>query len=365
MIIGQDIQQFSLNLWSLWVDAAPWLLFGLLLAGVVKAWLPATLMNRWLGGRGIGPIIKAAILGTPLPLCSCSVLPAAMTLRRSGGSKGATVSFLIATPENGIDSIALSYVLLGPFMTVVRPIAAIFSAVLAGVLTEYVVVEGDGPAPIAAKSDCHGGCCCQSGKTTQATPKSPWQKCVGGMTYALVDLLRDIAGWLLVGFLMAAAVQTLVPHESLVGWGSGLPAMLAVMLVGVPMYSCATSSTPIAAAMLVAGVSPGTVLVFLLAGPATNIGTMGIVRRELGWGTLLTYLTGICGGALAMGLLTDFVVAQTHLRVVAQAGHAAEILPSWLSVSAAVFLIAAAILPRIYRRKTPAPCPTGATEAQT
>jgi uncharacterized membrane protein YraQ (UPF0718 family) len=198
MTTVQYIQLFAFNLWSLWVDAAPWLLVGLLLAGVVKVWLPAALMNRWLGGRGMGSIIQAAILGTPLPLCSCSVLPAAMTIYRSGGSKGATVSFLIATPENGIDSIALSYVLLGPFMTVVRPVAAIFSAVLAGVLTEYVVAKGDKPKPGKTDTNCGGGCCCHAAKSAEAERKSFWKTLVGGLVYALSDLLRDVVGWLLV-----------------------------------------------------------------------------------------------------------------------------------------------------------------------
>jgi hypothetical protein len=348
------VEGFLENLWAVVLEASPWLLVGLVVSGLIKAWLPTALMSRWLGGRGVGSVVRAAVIGTPLPLCSCSVIPAAVTLRRGGASKGATVSFLIATPENGADSIALSYALLGPFLTVVRPVAALVSAIGAGVLTSAMEKErpreamragvgGEVDAAALAGEDsscCARQCCCepQTAAVGGDAFKGPLKKLWGGMRYAAVDLLGDILPWLALGLVLAAVINTLVPAGAMAQWGSGLGAMVGVLLIGVPMYICATASTPVAAAMLLAGVSPGTVLVFLLAGPATNLGTIGIVRRELGGRSLAAYLLGVTVGSLAMGLVTDWVVRLWGIDVVAQAAEGGEMLPEWLAISSAIVL---------------------------
>lgn len=296
-------------------------------------------MTQWLGGRGIGPIFKAALIGTPVPLCSCSVLPAAMTLRRGGASKGSTVSFLIATPENGADSLAISYALLGPFMTIVRPIAAISSAVLAGLVAENIghtiqtQTEED-------ETTCCDGCDASSRKTES--------RLVTGTRYAITDLLDDIFWWMVLGVVLAGVIKTFVPTDVMATWGSGFLPMLAMLVIGIPMYICATASTPVAAAMLIAGISPGTVLVFLLAGPATNIGTMGVISREMGARTLLAYLLGICGGALLLGLLTDAVVARWNIDIVAQASRVPQFVPHWLAVTSGLLLIGLGLQRSIY-----------------
>jgi len=347
MALETYLLKFGENLWELALDAAPWLLLGLLLAGAIKVCFPPTLLNRWLGGQGFWPVFKAALLGTPLPLCSCSVLPAAMTLHRSGASKGATVSFLIATPENGVDSIMLSYVLLGPFMTVVRPVAAIISAVLAGLLTN-AIAPGQPPSPTmpeVSTAACCGSASCHAPPSQSLHDARLRRKIRDAVSYALMDMVDDLAGWLAVSLLLAALIATFVPPEFMIRWGSGLPAMLAMLAVSAPMYICATASTPVAATLLLAGISPGTVLVFLLAGPATNAGTMGIVRKEMGWRVLGAYLVGICGGAVGLGLLTDIVVTHAHLSVVAQAERASELVPHWLAVISVVVLVVAAIRP--------------------
>ena len=352
MNVPSYIEQVAVSTWAVWIEAAPWLLLGLLTAGLIKAFLPATLLKRWMGGTGIGSVVRAALVGTPLPLCSCSVIPAAVQVRRQGASKGATVSFLVATPENGADSIALTYALLGPFMTVIRPVAAIVSAIGAGVLTLWFVKE---PTPAGA-SEATQHCttttpaCCSS--TAEAPDVNPgpsaaccgtesvkpqaaccsegemeagaawWRKLWDGVRYAAGDLLRDIAGWLLIGIVLAGVVNAFVDPGALASWGSGLPAMGLMLLIGVPMYICATASTPVAAAMLAAGVSPGVVLVFLLAGPATNLATIGVVRRELGNAAVATYLFGVAGGAVGFGVLTDWLVGRFHFPVTTAAPFA-------------------------------------------
>ncbi|WP_288364566.1 SO_0444 family Cu/Zn efflux transporter, partial [uncultured Spongiibacter sp.] len=290
---------FLNNLYLLSLDAAPLLVMGLVLAGLMKAWIPNALLERQLGKPGIGSVIKAALFGAPMPLCSCGVLPVAMGLRRAGASKGATVSFLISTPETGVDSIALSYGLLGPVMTIARPIVAIANAIAAGLLTGW----NDGKP--ASQAEAATTSCCS--KRSAAPTKTSWRE---GLHYTFGRLLEDMLPWLLVGMLFAAAVQTFVPAAWLAEWGRGPLAMIVMVLIGIPMYICASASTPIAAGLLLAGVSPGAVLVFMLAGPASNIAAVGMVYKELGQRALIAYLGTVSTLSIAAGLILDALIAQ-------------------------------------------------------
>ncbi|MEO5344079.1 MAG: SO_0444 family Cu/Zn efflux transporter [Gammaproteobacteria bacterium SHHR-1] len=336
------------NLLEICLEAAPWLLLGFVAAGLIKAWVPEQALNRWLGGRGLWPVTKAALIGAPLPLCSCGVLPAALGLRRSGASKGSTLSFMIATPETGVDSVALSYVMLGPLMALIRPIAAVLSAIATGLLVGYLD-EREKPQPkaspvaviqIGGADSCAGDGCCAPPDSSQL---SAWQRTRFGLRYALVDMLDDLLAWLLLGLGLAALILTLVEPMALAQWGSGLPAMLLMLLIGIPMYICATASTPVAAAMLFAGVSPGTALVFLLAGPATNIATIGVLHKEMGWRSLWAYLLGISVSSILLGLLTDQLVAAQGWDIQGQISDAGEWLPPWLAHASALILLAASL----------------------
>ncbi|MES9853768.1 MAG: SO_0444 family Cu/Zn efflux transporter [Candidatus Thiodiazotropha sp. L084R] len=306
------------NLFDLYLEAAPWLLLGLVMAGLLKAWLPPGMLQRKLGQGRFLPVFKASLIGAPLPLCSCGVLPAAMALRRSGASKSATVSFMISTPETGPDSIAITYALLGPFMAVLRPIAAIVSALFTGLLNNFFDPhqETKRPSTILPVLDTACGCseeaCCA--KNTEKK-EDAWQRTIQGLKYAFTAILDDIGLWLLAGLILAALVMSYLPPESMSSWGSGLPAMLMMLVVGIPMYICATASTPLAAAMILAGISPGTVLVFLLAGPATNLATIGVIQREMGLRTLLLYLVGISVSSILIGLTTDAVINNFNIPV--------------------------------------------------
>lgn len=341
------IRELGGNILALYLDAAPWLLFGLLAAGLIKAWIPEGVIARWLGGKGSWPVVKAAFIGAPLPLCSCGVLPAALALRRGGASKGATVSFLVATPETGVDSVAVSYAMLGPFMALVRPIAAIFSAIFAGVLAALVPEPARKPSPFAIKvisgASCNGGDCCTPKAAT--APTTVWQRARLGVRYALTDILDDIALWLFIGIVVAGAIVTWIPPMALAEWGSGLPAMLLMLLVGIPMYICATASTPLAAGLLLAGISPGTVLVFLLAGPATNLATLAILHKELGQRTLAAYIAGIAIASISLGLLTDLLIDYLAIDIQAQLAGTQEVVPLWFAASSALLLLFFAIKP--------------------
>ena len=353
----------------IWLEVAPWLMLGLVVAGLIRVWLPMRRMAQWLGSGGLGAVLKAAFLGTPLPLCSCSVLPAAIALRRAGASRGATVSFLVATPENGADSIAVSYAILGPLMTSVRLVAAVISAVLSGLVTELLtgsdrsrdsktLAKNDSILPIDGESESTiTGCCgndvesleihnvesCQADYLDEAQDKS--QSVWSSLRYAMSDLLFDISGWMAVGVLAAAAISTSFPPSSMAQWGSGVIPMLAILFVGVPMYICATASTPIAASMLVAGVSPGTVLVFLLAGPATNVASLGILRREIGDRAVIAYLTGISAGAICLGLSLDFLLSAFDVQFRPALSQSISIMPRWLAIFSGIAMPLLSIRP--------------------
>ena len=335
------------NVWKIWLEAAPWLLVGLVAAGTLKTCVPGQFLQRWLGGRGLYPVLKAAVIGTPLPLCSCSVLPVAIQLRRSGASTASTVSFLVATPENGADSIALTYVLLGPAMTIIRPVAAIVSAVATGLFTGFVSdheeKQADSEEP-SASDDCCGTSCCGT-QAEEAIRSGRLRSRFAEFWHAAIDLLDDIAGWLLIGMLLAAALDTFVPAHAISQWGSGILPMLAILLISVPMYICATASTPVAASMLVAGISPGTVLVFLLAGPATNLASIGLLRRELGTRATVGYLVGIAVTSVVLGLVLDAMLPGTSLDPVSQIIGGGELVPPIISLVAAILVGLLAVKP--------------------
>lgn len=337
------------SFWHILVESAPWLLLGLLVAGLVKALVPTSWMTRALGGRGVGAVLRAAVVGAPLPLCSCGVLPAAIGLRRQGASRGATVSFLVATPANGADSIAVSWALLGPLLTAARLISATLAAMVAGLLSE----TGEDPAPAPAPASSCSACCGQAAPAAESAPERT--TIAGGIHYALTDVLGDIKLWFLIGLGAAAVVHATVPPDALARWGSGWSGMLVMLVVGLPMYLCATSSTPLAAAMLAAGVSPGAVVVFLLAGPATNAGTVFAIRAELGMRAVAGYLAGVCGVAVGAGLTLDALMASRGWQVATDDVHAHGILPHWIAVPCAILLILLMLRPK--PTATPEPTP--------
>jgi len=349
---------------NLFIESAPWLILGFVTAGLIKTLIPEDFLTRHLGGVSLWTTIKAAIIGAPLPLCSCGVVPAAIGLRKSGASKNATVSFLIATPETGVDSVSVTYALMGPIMAIIRPIAAIFSAIVAGILVgnsedkqnsrieENNVNQtsssccSSGNKETTKETTINSGCnssnqvnntqdsCCSTVKPTATLIEKLW----AGMRFSFLDLIDDIAIWLLVGLLFAAAVLTWVPESFLSQWGNSWMAFLVMALIGVPMYICATASTPIAAGLLLAGVSPGAVLVFMLTGPATNIGTMLIIRKELGQRSLIAYLGGVVITSFGFGYLLNQIMERFQWQVITHELVSGAEQTNWLAIGSAAFL---------------------------
>jgi len=374
---------FLSNLLALSLEAAPWLVLGLVIGGLIKALVPTSFLQKHLSGNGLISIVKAALFGAPLPLCSCGVIPAALGLRRAGASKPATVSFLVSTPETGIDSVTISYALLGPFMAIVRPIAAVASAIVAGLLVgrskdepleqvkesshqhsaetisccdskkhdthdhtnDCCSSEISEPAPSCCSKTHETSSCCEitDDSTHKNEKKSFWQEAWAGIVYSFDSLFVDVLFWLIIGLVFAALVKTFVPVTFLAEWGSGLPAMLVMLVIGIPMYVCATASTPIAAGLLLAGVSPGTAMVFLMAGPATNISTLGIIGKELGRRSLIAYLAGVGIVTLITGFIVDYLVRLWSIDVQAQISHSQDIVPPVIAWASLLILVAVAI----------------------
>ncbi|RUR53061.1 SO_0444 family Cu/Zn efflux transporter [Vreelandella populi] len=303
------------------LTAAPWLLLGLVIAGLIKAWLPEHLLQRWMGGQGLGSVVRAAVIGMPLPLCSCGAIPTAIALHRGGAGRGPTTSFLISTPGVGVDSILLTSVLLGPLMAVVRVAGALITAVVTGLL---VGLTREAETPALATP---GGCCASSGC------HEPHAEPVGlkaGLRYAFSDLLDDISAWMFAGLLLAGVLVTLVPPDTLANYSGGLLALALMAVVGIPLYICAAAATPVAAGLLLAGISPGMALVFLLAGPITSLATLAILRRELGNPALAVYLVSVLAMTVLLGWAFDVVLGMTGWNPVEQASDVQELLPVWL-----------------------------------
>lgn len=290
---------------------SPYILLGFLIAGVLHAFCNPALMSRHLSGRGFGPIVKAALFGIPLPLCSCGVLPTAVSLRRSGASKGATTSFLIATPQTGVDSIAATWSLLGAPFAVLRPVAALVGSVFGGAL----VGSGDKDESTNVVMD----------QTDKRKPTFG-ARCLDALRYGMVDMVASVGKWLVIGLLIAACITVFVPDEIFLKLKEyPLLAMLLMVAVAVPMYICATGSIPIALSLMLKGLTPGVGFVLLMAGPAANFASVMVLRKELGNRGTALYVLSVVITAIAFGLLVDYLLPTSWFMpdssILAPGGH--------------------------------------------
>lgn len=311
--------------WEVLSMASPWLLFGFFLAGLIKVFLPTSFITKHLKEKGIKSILKASAIGVPLPLCSCSVIPVAVSLRKAGASRAAVGSFLVSTPEIGVDSFILSYGMLGQAIAFIRMIAAFFSAFLVGLLIDLFA---SAPEANAGKSE---DLLCSSHTTKPCCEKEEENKLPNhrkrfgnSLQYAFVDLIDDIAVSLIIGFLAAGLISVLIPNDY--NLGSNLTffqQLIVVLSISIPLYVCASSSTPIAAILLAKGMNVGVVLVFLLVGPATNIATVMVVIKELGKKAFCFYIFGISFVALVFAILIDryLILDLSRLSSIANMEH--------------------------------------------
>lgn len=285
------------EIWNLINEMSPYLLLGFGFAGLLHAFVPAQVYHRYLSKNDFRSVLWAAMIGVPLPLCSCGVIPTAMSLRKEGASKGATTSFLIATPQTGVDSILATASLLGIPFAIIRPIAALVTALFGGQLVN-IATKNETSESLGTLE--HGA---------DGRPKGFWNKIKEALKYGYFEMMQDIGKWLMIGLVVAGLITVFVPDDFFLFFNDKpLLTMLMVLAVSVPMYVCATGSIPIAAALMLKGLSPGAALVLLMAGPACNMASIMVIGKVLQKKTMWVYLFSIILGAVSFGLLIDIVL---------------------------------------------------------
>jgi len=320
-LILNSINEF----WFTLCEMSPYLLFGFLVAGVLSVLVSPEFIENQLGGKGLWPVVKAAIFGVPLPLCSCSVIPVTVSLKNHGASKGAATAFLISTPQTGVDSILVTYSLLGPVFAVFRPAVAFLTGVIGG----FFVDEFD--ENVVAKNDeCSQGCCSNS---------APVNKFYRVFHYAFIELPKDISKPLIIGLVIAGILSAVVPDDFFSQKiKSDFLIMLVMLVLGIPMYVCSTASVPVAAVMIAKGISPGAALVFLITGAATNAAGVAAIWKLLGKKTACIYLTTIAVSALLSGFILNLIYSSFESKGL-EIHHNFLKLPHYVKVFFAILLL--------------------------
>jgi uncharacterized membrane protein YraQ (UPF0718 family) len=287
--------------------SSPFLLLGFSISALIYCFLPLNLIKKYLGRHKLSDVTYASLIGVPLPLCSCSVLPTAITLKKSGATNAATASFIISTPETGVDSISLTYALMDLPMTIIRPVAAFFSAWTAGILN-FCFNKEEKTVKVEAKKSCCAHPEQHDGMPNISSKKSMATRLKESFRYAFVDLVDDMAGSLVLGLFVGACISFFVPNNFFENINP-ITAKLLFCVVGVPLYICASAATPIAASLIMKGISPGTALILLLVGPATNVANIMVIKDYIGKKGVILNIISIIGVALIFSFLTDYFYA--------------------------------------------------------
>lgn len=337
-------------------EMSPYLLLGFFFAGLLKVFLPQKFIDKQLGGANLKSVLYASLIGVPMPLCSCGVIPTGVSFYKNGAGKGSTVSFLISTPQTGVDSILATYALLGLPFAIIRPVVALITGVFGGQIAnwwtrqELRVVDkavertedscGCSNSASNCSSDvansCCGDNCCD--KEVPTTCVAKWKMV---FKYGFVDFLQDIAKWLMIGIILAVLISILIPDDFFVQFiGNAYLEMLVILLVAIPLYVCATGSIPIVAMLMLKGLSPGAALVFLMAGPATNMATITVLRKTMGQKALWAYLSSIVLGAVFFGSLINYLLPAEWFRIEAKAHmHGFHLIPEWMAWLSTILLL--------------------------
>ena len=334
---------------SLINSMSPYLLLGFFLAGMMHAFIPNYLFHKYLSKNSFGSVLNAAMLGIPLPLCSCGVIPTGMSLHKEGASHGAVVSFLIATPQTGVDSILATYSLMGLPFAIIRPVAALFTALLGGTFANWMNLSAEKTETGDACTCTSSTCACHADHS-EAKPTTVWSKFVYGLHYAFVDMMQDIGRWLVLGLLIAGLITVYVPDSFFELFkDNSLASIFLVLLCAIPMYLCSTGSIPIAVALMMKGFSPGTALVLLMAGPAVNMASILVVNKVLGRKTMLVYIASIVCGAILFALGIDYIAPDVFLGSLSTGEaclHGSVSVFNWITSGVLVLLLANALVRR-------------------
>lgn len=334
----QYITLYLTNLLELFVDMALYIMIGLFTVGILNAFVNKKWLTSQIGDESIWSVIKASVIGVPLPLCSCGVVPMSIELKKAGGSNGAVVSFLTSTPQTGVDSIIATYGMLGWFMALYRAIASFVSGIMSGII---VNIFGKSEQIKEIQSSCCGGhaeevvtssCCgghteevatssCCGGHTEETTSPcgcSTETKQQNGLitklktvfTYGFGSFLDEIAGRFVVGLLISALISTLIPEDFFLSYGlnNQFLSMILMVIIGLPMYICSTSSIPVAVSLIAKGLTPGAAFVFLFVGPVTNMASLVMITKALGKKITILYVTNAIIMAMIFGYLLQIII---------------------------------------------------------
>ncbi|MBS0012116.1 MAG: permease [Bacteroidales bacterium] len=321
------IRDFFNELYYITTEMAPYLLLGFFFAGILYMLFPKKKVRKYMGRNKNSAVVNASLLGVPLPLCSCGVIPTGLSFYRNGASRGSTVSFLISTPQTGIDSILVTYSMLGLPFALIRPFVALLTGISGGLLTNRLTRK-EKETEISETAN------------NNTVPRGFFPKLKAMFRYAFVEFLQDIMGWLIVGLMIAALIAVFIPDDFFAGRaGNDILEMLVILVAAIPVYICATASVPIAAVLMLKGLSPGAALVLLMAGPATNAATITMIAKVMGRKSLVSYLISIISGALVFGFLINTLLPESWFTLPHHMmSHDHQILPEWLSIGSAIFL---------------------------
>lgn len=328
------------NIWHLTALMAPSLLVGFAVAGVLSLLVTRQMVYRHLGRSSFWQICKAALFGVPLPLCSCSVLPVAVSLRDYGAGRGSVISFLTSTPQTGVDSIFVTYTMLGPVYAVVRCVAAFFSGIICGSFVQLLGGQEDTLDSEPEQVEC---CCSDQNKNP-----SKKELLTNALRYAFINLPRNLGRSMILGLVLSGVLTAFLPAnyfaDKLIG--NELISMLVMLAIGLTVYVCSTGSVPIVVSLILAGISPGAGLVFLIAGPATNITTIVTLFKIIGVKITLVYLLTLSITAIISGYLLNMLIDSAHVAEIVHSSHDELSLFNQLCGAVLVFLFVPALLPR-------------------
>ena len=348
------ITDFLYEIYVLFLEMSPYLMIGLAFVAILDIYMTKEFVKKQIGKDSIWSIFKAALFGVPLPLCSCGVIPTTVYMADSKASKGAVTSFLISTPQTGIDSIIATYGMMGPVFGIFRPISALIMGIVGGIFIN--ATNKDTPIPEKKKLSL-GVIAAPPKMVEEKVHKSFSERAKKSIKYAFADFLDDIVIEFMIGLVIAGAITYFLPTEFLESTGltTGILGMLVMILIGVPMYVCATASIPIAVSLILKGFSPGVAFVFLAVGPATNAASIGILSKSLGKKLITYYLFALIVMSIGFGYLLDYVFAytginpQTQLATHAHHDHSSGLIPYEVQVVlAAIFTLL--VIASLYRK---------------
>ena len=315
------------EIWNVTVEMAPYLLFGFLMAGVLSVLISKDFVRRHLGGHGWLQSIKAALVGVPMPICSCGVIPLAASLRKHGASRSATASFLASTPQTGVDSLMITYALLGWVFAVFRTVVAFFSGILCGMAVGAATTAEEKAEKEGAEADCTDSCC--QTRQTHILKRM--------LTYGFIDLPRSVARAMVLGIVISGIISGLIPENYFADhMGSSVATMFLMLAIGIPLYVCSSGSVPIALAFIKAGISPGAALIFLITGPATNAATLTTLWQIIGKRQLAVFLATLAACALAAGFAMNALDLHLGIGEYVEKGH---VRTSGFAIACTVLLI--------------------------